>query len=273
MTRWSRVAGCHSELGCRPILRMIWLGLAEKPISSVLSGPRTSIPLKPTCTGTWNGTRLDLVADPHHHFNLNGQEESTRPVAFGVSYRRRSVFPVGPSIRHSEVAMALIVAGRIVPLDEGDPDAVFQGRVFVDDSGTIERVTSGTDSAPSGFSAAPVIDVGDAFVLPGFIDLHNHIGYNTLPLWTEPTQEIAFAHHDSWTRADSYQSSISWPATALKQAAPEALLAHVQLRALVGGTTAIQGWPAANREHVQVLRNIDDETVGTPTTICSIRRR
>ena len=108
--------------------------------------------------------------------------------------------------------MALIVAGRIVPLDEGDPDAVFQGRVFVDDSGTIERVTSGTDSAPSGFSAAPVMDVGDAFVLPGLIDLHNHIGYNTLPLWTEPTQEIAFAHHDSWTRADSYQASISWPA-------------------------------------------------------------
>ena len=169
--------------------------------------------------------------------------------------------------------MALIVAGRIVPLDEGDPDAVFQGRVFVDDSGTIERVTSGTDSAPSGFGAAPVIDVGDGFVLPGFIDLHNHIGYNTLPLWTEPTQEIAFAHHDSWTRADSYQSSISWPATALKQAAPEALLAHVQLRALVGGRPRFR---AGRRPIVSTSKCCAISTTKRwehPTTTCSIRRR
>ena len=159
--------------------------------------------------------------------------------------------------------MALVIAGRIVPLDGADPDAVFQGRVYLDDSGMIERVTSGNAAVPAGFSGAPVLDVGDAFVLPGLIDLHNHIGYNALPLWTEPKQKTAFAHHDSWTRAASYQSSISWPAHAIVQAAPEALLAYVQLRGLVGGTTAIQGWPSANREHVQVLRNIDDETAGT----------
>ena len=45
----------------------------------------------------------------------------------------------------------------------------------------------------------------------------------------------------------------------LVSAEPEALLAYVQLRALVGGTTAIQGWPTANRQHVQVLRDIDEE--------------
>jgi cytosine/adenosine deaminase-related metal-dependent hydrolase len=159
--------------------------------------------------------------------------------------------------------MTLVVAGRIVALDRADPDAVFQGRVFIDDSGTIEAVTRQDAPAPSGFADAPLVDVGAAFVLPGLIDLHNHIGYNTLSLWTEPRQKSAFAHHDSWTRAASYQSSISWPANALVQAEPEAVLAHVQLRALVGGTTAIQGWPTANRKHVQVLRNVDDETAGT----------
>ena len=158
--------------------------------------------------------------------------------------------------------MALVIAGRIVPLDRADPDAVFKGRVFLDDSGSIERVTAGNALAPTGFTNAPVVNVGDAFVLPGIIDLHNHIGYNALPLWSEPKQTTAFVHHDSWTRAASYQSSISWPANVLVQAAPEALLAYIQLRALVGGTTAIQGWPAANRKHVQVLRNIDDETAG-----------
>ena len=159
--------------------------------------------------------------------------------------------------------MALVISGRIVPLDAADPDAMFQGRVYLDDSGTIESVSSSGAAPPAGFSTAPVIDVGEAFVLPGLIDLHNHIGYNALPVWTEPKQKTPFAHHDSWTHAPTYQSSISWPAHAIVQAAPEALLAYVQLRALVGGTTAIQGWPAANREHVQVLRNIDDETAGT----------
>ena len=158
--------------------------------------------------------------------------------------------------------MALVLTGRIVPLDAADPDAVFAGRVFIDDQGTIEAVTRGNVTGPTGFTTAPTIDVGDAFVLPGLIDLHNHVGYNTLPLWAEPRQQTPFAHHDSWTRAPTYQSSISWPANALVQAAPEAALAYVQLRALVGGTTAIQGWPIASREHVEVLRHIDDETAG-----------
>jgi cytosine/adenosine deaminase-related metal-dependent hydrolase len=159
--------------------------------------------------------------------------------------------------------MALVIEGRIVALDRADPDTEFAGRVFIDDSGTVEAVAKDSAPAPSGFTNAPVIDVGDALVLPGLIDLHNHIGYNTLPLWSEPKQKTPFAHHDSWTRAPTYQSAISWPANALVQTEPEALLAYVQLRALVGGTTAIQGWPSANRKSEQVVRNIDEEAAGT----------
>lgn len=158
--------------------------------------------------------------------------------------------------------MALVVAGRVVPCDQNDPDAVFAGRVFIDDDGAIEHVAKGNGSAPAGFATAPVIDAGDDFVIPGLIDLHNHIGYNTLPLWAEPTKTTPYMHHDSWPGAPSYRASITWPSKALVATEPEALLAYVQLRALVGGTTAMQGWPTANREHVQVLRNIDDETAG-----------
>lgn len=164
--------------------------------------------------------------------------------------------------------MALILAGKIVPLDRSDPEAIYKGCVFIDeDAGTIDSIVKGgvpsKSQRPAAFANAEVIDVGDALVLPGLIDLHNHIGYNTLPLWTEPTQQTAFLHHDSWTRAPSYQKSISWPAKALAAAAPEALLGYVQLRALVGGTTSIQGWPTANRPAIQALRNVDDGPVGT----------
>ena len=41
---------------------------------------------------------------------------------------------------------------------------------------------------PPGSAGAQVIDVGSSLVLPGLIDLHNHLAYNTLPLWTEPAQ-------------------------------------------------------------------------------------
>lgn len=169
--------------------------------------------------------------------------------------------------------MALVIAGRIVPLDRADPDAVFTGRVFLDDSGTIERVTAGNAPSPSGFAGAPVVDVGDAVVLPGLIDLHNHIGYNALSLWTEPKQKVVFAYHDSWTRAASYQAAISWPANALGQAAPEALLAHVQLRALVGGTTAMQGWRPRIASTCRCYAISTMRPREKATTILSTRRR
>jgi cytosine/adenosine deaminase-related metal-dependent hydrolase len=98
--------------------------------------------------------------------------------------------------------MALVIAGCIVPRIER-PDAVFKGRVFLTIAGP-----SGSPQATGGahrFHERPVVDVGDAFVLPGLIDLHNHIGYNTLPLWAEPKQK---PHLPTTTagRAPSYQS-------------------------------------------------------------------
>jgi 5-methylthioadenosine/S-adenosylhomocysteine deaminase len=159
--------------------------------------------------------------------------------------------------------MALIIAGRIVPMSSSDPAAVFAGRIYLGDDGFVEAVTAGTASAPAGFEHAPVVETGDAFVIPGLIDLHNHLGYNALPLWTEATQNKPFLHHNDWPNKPSYKSGISWPAWVLAKGTPEALLAYVQVRALVGGTTAIQGWPAFNRSPQMLLRNIDDEHAGT----------
>lgn len=158
--------------------------------------------------------------------------------------------------------MALVLVGRCLPCDASDPDAVFDGRVFINDAGDVEKVVKGGAAAPAGFATATTIDLGSNFIIPGLIDLHNHIGYNTLPLWAEPTRKNPYAHHDSWPSAPSYQSSISWPSKALITSEPEATLAYVQLRALVGGTTAIQGWPGSNKKLVSVLRNIDDERAG-----------
>jgi len=161
--------------------------------------------------------------------------------------------------------MALIIAGRVVPMSSTDPDAALKGRVYLGDDGLVAAVTDGTTAAPAGFADAPVVDTGSALVIPGLIDLHNHLGYNALPLWAEPTQKKPFLHHNDWPTKPSYKPDISWPAYVLAKAEPEALLAYVQARALVGGTTAIQGWPAVNRPVEVVLRNIDDEKANSTT--------
>ena len=90
--------------------------------------------------------------------------------------------------------------------------AVFTGRVWLGDDGTIIAVTRDSKPGSPGSEAAPVIDVGRSLVMPGLIDLHNHLAYNTLPLWTEPGQKTPFAHHNSWTRAETYAASTTWPA-------------------------------------------------------------
>ena len=161
------------------------------------------------------------------------------------------------------------IRGRLVPL-ASDPTvapnetAVFTGTVWMSDDGIIVAVTRGSQPGPPRSEAAAIIDVGSSLVFPGLIDLHNHLAYNTLPLWTEPGQQTPFLHHNSWTRAKTYAASTTWPAYALITACPEELLAYVEAKAIVGGTTSIQGSPPKNRPRDGwLVRNIEDETFGS----------
>jgi len=148
----------------------------------------------------------------------------------------------------------------MAPDDEG---RAFRGRVWLGDDGAVAAVTPDGEQGPAGFATAPVIDVGDAVIHPGFIDLHSHIGYNALPLWADPGQQVPYPHHDSWPSEPTYQPGIGWPAWTLLNGAPESVLAYVQVRALAGGTTAIQGWPGVSRRPVnQLVRSVDDDQVG-----------
>ncbi|MFM0008230.1 hypothetical protein PQR57_45920 [Paraburkholderia dipogonis] len=165
--------------------------------------------------------------------------------------------------------MSLVISGRIVPLTlngnvSSSEKDTFQGKVWIGDDGRIERVTRGNASAPrNGFDKAAVVDVGSSLVLPGFVDLHSHLAYATLPLWTEPGRTKPFLHHDSWPSASTYAGDITWPAYAFIESAPHELLAYAEVRALVGGTTSIHGSPPKNRPlDGWMVRNVEDETFG-----------
>jgi 5-methylthioadenosine/S-adenosylhomocysteine deaminase len=159
--------------------------------------------------------------------------------------------------------MALVIEGTLVPMAPDAPDRMGRGRVCMGDDGLVETVAWG-GTVPAGFAGATTVGTGRAWVFPGVIDLHNHPAYNTLPLWTEPSQVTPFVHHNDWTDEPTYQPGVSWPAWTLARCEPEALLAYVEVKALVGGTTALQGSPGTNRPRDGwLVRNIDEEAFGT----------
>jgi 5-methylthioadenosine/S-adenosylhomocysteine deaminase len=162
-----------------------------------------------------------------------------------------------------------VLKGRLVPMSAhavagATEESAFSGRVWIGDDGRIAAITRGTAAGPPEFHGATQVDVGTSLVMPGMIDMHNHLAYNTLPLWTEPSQQTPFKHHDSWTRADTYSASTTWPAYALITACPEELLAYVETKSIVGGTTTVQGSPPQNRPRDGwLVRNVEDESFGT----------
>src|SRR5262245_15994618 len=164
--------------------------------------------------------------------------------------------------------MSLVIAGRIVPLTRETSVAPkesssFKGKVWIGDDGRIAAVTQGTEKGPDGFPAGPTVDAGSNLVVPGFIDLHSHLGYATLPLWVEQGRTEPFTHHNIWVGRPSYPAEVTWPAYAFIEAAPAELLAYAEIRALIGGTTSIQGSPPGNRPlDGWMVRNVEDETLG-----------
>lgn len=154
----------------------------------------------------------------------------------------------------------LVIRGMVAAMVHGETSEPAPGKVWIRDD-RIEAVT-GTSTTVPGFSQATKVDVGKSYVLPGFIDMHNHLAYNALPLWSEPGRTQPWLHNKHWPDADTYTESITEPAWVYTKACPEALLAYVQLRAMAGGATAIQGWPSSNRGYQTVMRNVDKQKVG-----------
>ena len=156
--------------------------------------------------------------------------------------------------------MALALQGTLVRLLKSKPKEVFDGRLYIADDGRIAAVRKAGQNPPASMGNAPVVDLGDSFIYPGLIDLHSHLGYNALPLWTQPGEPQPFLNHNTWPGRSTYKEKVSYPAWVLAKAAPEALLVYVQVQALAGGTTTIQGWPGANRTPAnQLVRNADDQ--------------
>jgi 5-methylthioadenosine/S-adenosylhomocysteine deaminase len=131
-----------------------------------------------------------------------------------------------------------------------------RGAVYLHD-GRIEAVQDESSKPPSGFGPARRVRTG-GLITPGLIDLHNHLAYNTLPLWIGRTS--AYSTRYQWPGAPTYQRDVSNPAQALGIAAPAAALRFAEVKAVVGGVTSIQGSPPVTRAFPGwMVRNVEKE--------------
>jgi 5-methylthioadenosine/S-adenosylhomocysteine deaminase len=166
----------------------------------------------------------------------------------------------------------LVLRGTVVTMRPGGA-VLDQGEVYAGDDGLIAAVTPG-DPVPAGFQDAPRVAAG-GLIYPGLIDLHNHLLYNSLPLWTEPSRTKPWESHNEWVQDDdapTYRTQVSAPARLLGAAAGRALLRYVETRAMVGGTTCIQGNPKGTPPpDGDLVRNVDTERLGTHEDFIRVR--
>ena len=130
------------------------------------------------------------------------------------------------------------------------PDAVLDPGCVVVADGKIEAVTA---KPPAGVRVQPT----DGVICPGLIDLHGHPEFNVFAAWEPPQQ---FVNRYAWRESGLYHQLVRDPQNTLKAAlSDQTQLRYAEVRALVGGVTAIQGTSeAVNRLTAESLvRNVD----------------
>jgi cytosine/adenosine deaminase-related metal-dependent hydrolase len=156
----------------------------------------------------------------------------------------------------------LVLTGRVVTFDEAQPQ-IDDGAVYIGGDELIAAVQPRTAPAPAGFDGAPRVRTGGV-IYPGLIDLHGHIAYNGLPLWSPPGRTEPYTSRYQWPGDRTYEALISDPANALGALAGKAHLKYLETKAVIGGTTAIQGTAKTGRPYEGwLVRNIEYETFKT----------
>jgi 5-methylthioadenosine/S-adenosylhomocysteine deaminase len=169
--------------------------------------------------------------------------------------------------------MPLVLLGTVTTFDPALPVAL-DAAVYVDDQGRIEALRPAGAQPPAGYEDVEPVPTGGV-IYPGLIDLHNHLAYNHRPLWAPPGRTEPFTSRDQWPRLPAYATDVRQPTLALTQVASKALLKFVEVKAVVGGVTAVQGSAVLSRPYEGFLvRNVEYETfaTGRRSVFQSVRR-
>jgi hypothetical protein len=133
--------------------------------------------------------------------------------------------------------------------------------------GRIVAIQDRTQTAPSGFAGVPVVETGGT-IFPGLIELHNHLSYNALPLWSPVPKR--FTHRGEWPNHKDYRPLVSGPMTVVgryqdsqgRYALLSPLVRYIECKCLLGGVTTSQGVKLASNAGIQrfyrgIVRNVE----------------
>lgn len=196
-----------------------------------------------------------------HWFPLTGEQPARAPSLESVALAGHRATPVDPLS-----GPKLALGGRIVTMD--DDFHVLADAVLYVDKGRIVAALPRTQAPPPGFEATPVTPTHGT-LFPGLIELHNHLAYNALPLWS-PVPRL-YQDRGQWPAHPDYRKLISGPMTVIGEhrdaAGRPALLAplvrYVECKCLLGGCTTSQGIMLNSNAGVQrffrgILRNVEN---------------
>ena len=98
--------------------------------------------------------------------------------------------------------------------------------------------------------------------MPGMLDLHGHPEFNVFAPWEPPR---TYVNRYSWRGSKPYQDLVRNPQNELIKQLPKGTqLRYAEIRALVGGVTAIQGASLQTQKgsHESMVRNVDGMIFG-----------
>ena len=101
----------------------------------------------------------------------------------------------------------------------------------------------------------------DGVILPGLLDLHGHPEFNVFAPWEPPR---SYVNRYSWRGSKPYHDLVRDPQNNLLVKAPKGTqLRYAEIRALVGGVTAIQGASLSTQgSRESMVRNVDGMIFG-----------
>ena len=123
----------------------------------------------------------------------------------------------------------IVLQGRIVTFDE-QHKVIEKGALYIGADEKIAAVQAASDPPPEGFKDARTLAT-NGVIYPGLIDLHGHMVYNALSLWSPPGHSDPYTSRYQWPGDASYEEMISDPANALGALAGKALLKYVEVKA------------------------------------------
>ncbi len=164
----------------------------------------------------------------------------------GTNHLMGNCYPPQDHIHNGEY----ILEGRVVTM-ESINSVIDDGRILVR-NGMIEAIWSASDGAPASAEGVPSIPTSGT-IYPGFIDAHNHAKYNLIPLWDHGTD--GWDNRYQWQSYSGYSDAKDIGCSLYDSSA----MRFAELRAIVGGNTAIQGSSNSNTDTFETMlaRNIE----------------